>query len=70
MSDILSTYGALLTFRSVEDGSPRYVAEDNIKPVDDEPGQGLMALAGQYFKRWDGETRSFVSNIRDEYPED
>ena len=30
----------------------------------------LMAIAGQHFKRWDGTTMKFVSNIRDEYPDD
>lgn len=30
----------------------------------------LVAVAGKHFKRWDEETRTFVSNIRDEYPED
>jgi len=30
----------------------------------------LMALAGRHFKRWDKHSRSFVSNIRDEYPDD
>ena len=60
----------LLTICRVEDGSPRYVAEDNIKVVEREPSQGLMSRAGQYFKRWDKETKVFVSNIRDEYPND
>ena len=60
----------LLIIRRVEDGSPRYVAEDNIKLVEYEPSQGLMKLAGQYFKRWDKVTKRFVSNIRDEYPDD
>lgn len=54
----------------VEDGSPRYVAEDNIQLVDSEPSPQLMALAGQYFKCWDEVEKAFVSNIRDEYPND
>lgn len=29
-----------------------------------------MALAGRHFKRWDRATSSFVSNIKDEYPDD
>jgi len=30
----------------------------------------LIGLAGRYFKRWDEESRSFVSNIKDEYRDD
>lgn len=30
----------------------------------------LTTLAGKYFKRWDRETGRFVSNLRDEYPDD
>ena len=30
----------------------------------------LMSLAGRFFKRWDSEERAFISNIRDEYPDD
>ena len=25
---------------------------------------------GKFFKRWDGEKNVFVSNVKDEYPED
>lgn len=55
----------------VEDRSMRYVAEDNIEVLDDWTPQGeLMDIAGRYFKRWDDEKREFVSNIREEYPDD
>lgn len=27
-------------------------------------------MVGKFFKRWDGERNIFVSNVRDEYPED
>ena len=30
----------------------------------------LFETAGLYFKRFDAETRRFVSNIREEYPDD
>ncbi|GKZ61315.1 hypothetical protein AnigIFM49718_008025 [Aspergillus niger] len=56
-----------------EDKSVRYVAEENIEPMDPELSElpsSLVAVAGKHFKRWDEETRTFVSNIRDEYPED
>jgi F-box protein 21 len=63
-----------LTINSrVEDKSVRYVAEENIEPVGPrmaELPKMLVAIAGKHFKRWDEETRVFVSNIRDEYPED
>jgi F-box protein 21 len=55
---------------SVEDTSIRYVAEENIDIIEPEFPISLMSLAGRFFKRWDKEQRIFVSNIRDEYPED
>lgn len=29
-----------------------------------------MGIAGRYFKRWDEGQGKFVSNLRDEYPDD
>lgn len=52
------------------DKSLRYVAEENVIPMREPPPDSLMNLAGRYFKRYDSETNMFVSNIRDEYPED
>ena len=54
----------------VEDKSMRYVAEENIRILKQDPVASLVSIAGQYFKRWDGHAKSFVSNIRDEYPDD
>ncbi|QDS77906.1 hypothetical protein FKW77_000732 [Venturia effusa] len=54
----------------VNEKSSRYVAQENISPVDDEPSEALKELAGRYFRRWDGVSKKFVSNIRDEYPDD
>ncbi|KAE8375337.1 Hemimethylated DNA-binding protein YccV like-domain-containing protein [Aspergillus bertholletiae] len=57
----------------VEDRSVRYVAEENIEllvPDISELPTTLTAVAGRHFRRWDEETKSFVSNIRDEYPDD
>ena len=54
----------------VEDKSVRYVAEENIRIVKPVTPYGLIHLAGKHFKRWDRESRCFVSNIRDEYPND
>lgn len=49
----------------------RYVAEENIAITQlEHVGQDLMDLAGRYFKRWDRSSGTFVSNIRDEYPDD
>lgn len=49
----------------------RYVAEENIAiTLLEDVGQDLMDLAGRYFKRWDRFSGKFVSNIRDEYPDD
>jgi F-box protein 21 len=38
--------------------------------LEEEPSAQLLKLAGRYFKRWDKEEKGFVSNIRDEYPDD
>ena len=54
----------------MEDSSIRYVAEENIEIIEPELPVSLMGLAGKFFKRWDQKERVFVSNIRDEYPED
>lgn len=53
-----------------EDKSQRYVAEDNIQVLREPPAETLLQLAGRYFKRWDDSENKFVSNIRDQYPED
>ncbi|KAK4556424.1 hypothetical protein LTR86_006568 [Recurvomyces mirabilis] len=52
------------------DKSIRYVAEENIELVKEKPSQAVLALAGRWFKRWDIGVGGFVSNIRDEYPDD
>ncbi|EME40167.1 hypothetical protein DOTSEDRAFT_74857 [Dothistroma septosporum NZE10] len=53
-----------------EDESVRYVAAENINIADEQPSESLMRMAGKYFKRWDPENKTFVSNIKDEYPDD
>ena len=52
------------------DKSSRYVAEENIVPLEERPSESLLKMAGRHFKRWDNEERIFVSNVRDEYPHD
>ncbi|OAL46282.1 YccV-like-domain-containing protein [Pyrenochaeta sp. DS3sAY3a] len=54
------------------DKSVRYVAEENILPVDPgtRPSEAILRLAGRHFKRWDDEAHCFVSNLRDEYLDD
>ncbi|TKA67595.1 hypothetical protein B0A55_08710 [Friedmanniomyces simplex] len=53
-----------------DDKSVRYVAEENIEGLAEQPSENILALAGRYFKRWDKESGIFVSNIKDEYPDD
>lgn len=53
-----------------EDKSQRYVAEENIQILSERPIEALLRVAGRYFKRWDDAENKFVSNIRDQYPED
>ena len=54
----------------VEDKSVRYVAEENIEVMTPEMPHLLMTQAGRHFKRWDKMKRCFISNIKDEYPDD
>ncbi|KAI5306554.1 hypothetical protein KEM56_000286 [Ascosphaera pollenicola] len=57
----------------VEDKTLRYVAEENIRPIQppwSELPQSFIERAGLYFKRWDTESRSFISNLQDIYPDD
>ncbi|KAJ5377893.1 uncharacterized protein N7496_005302 [Penicillium cataractarum] len=57
----------------VEDRSVRYVAEENIDlilPEFRDLPSSLTSIAGKHFKRWDQSSRAFVSNMRDEYPDD
>jgi F-box protein 21 len=46
------------------------VAEENIEIIKPDIPISLMSLAGRYFKRWDRESHRFISNIKDEYPDD
>jgi F-box protein 21 len=52
------------------DKSVRYVAEENILRTGDGPSEAMLRLAGRHFKRWDAGINRFVSNVRDEYPDD
>ena len=56
----------------MHDKSVRYVAAENIEPVgtDTPPSAAMMKLAGRHFKRWDDASHIFISNLRDEYPDD
>ncbi|KAI4174824.1 MAG: hypothetical protein LQ343_002062 [Gyalolechia ehrenbergii] len=54
----------------VEDKSVRYVAEENIVDISIDAGVNLMSLAGRHFKRYDQGSKIFVSNLKDEYPDD
>ena len=69
MGAVSCPFDPQLTNLRVDDSSVRYVAEDNIEIIH-EAGPELMALAGKHFKRWDEASKTFVSNIKDEYPDD
>jgi len=63
---------SMLIVNSVEDRSVRYVAEENIElilPRFTELSSSLIAIAGKHFKRWDEKNMMFVSNMKDEYPD-
>jgi len=51
---------------------PHLVSAHNIELVFDPTlvVSDVLPLAGKYFKRFDSETYRFISNIRDEYPDD
>jgi len=59
----------------VEDHSTRYVAEENIVllppgDITEDMVNSFPIEVGKWFKRYDVATGRFVSNVRDEYPED
>jgi hypothetical protein len=62
----------LMTCYSSCDKATRYVAQENILPITQGkgPSEGILRLAGRFFKRWDKENHIFVSNVKDEYPDD
>jgi F-box protein 21 len=58
----------------VEDESTRYVAQENVVllSADEITEQHVNAFPieiGKWFKRYDPDTGTFVSNVKDEYPE-
>jgi F-box protein 21 len=55
-----------------EDGSFRYVAEENILIIKDRPNSSsyLDQMVGRFFLRWDPNNGMFVSNLKAEYPDD
>jgi F-box protein 21 len=57
---------------AADDGSFRYVAEDNIRVTSDPPDSRsyLDQLVGRFFLRWDPTTKRFISNLKFQYPND
>ncbi|QPG93812.1 hypothetical protein C2857_002781 [Epichloe festucae Fl1] len=51
---------------------PRVVAAENIELINDPThiSDDMFPMAGKFFKRFDPETCSFVSNIKEQYPDD
>lgn len=59
----------------VVDATTRYVAQENVilqepEQLDDEDIQGFPIEIGKWFTTYSEESGTFVSNVRDEYPED
>ena len=57
----------------MHDNSTRYVAEENVElleVVEQSDVDAFPIMAGKFFKRWDKEKNIFVSNVKDEYPDD
>jgi F-box protein 21 len=70
MSDVADSHSNADVLDSADDKSVRYVAEENIQEVHEKPAEEILNIAGRYFKRWDSQVGRFVSNIKDEYPDD
>jgi len=51
-----------------EDGDARRGMADELSRAG--PPLDILRIAGRYFKRWDAAQGRFVSNVRDEYPDD
>jgi hypothetical protein len=63
----------LILLGRVHDNSTRYVAEENVEVlgvVQQSDIDAFPIMVGKFFKRWDGERNVFVSNVKDEYPDD
>ncbi|SPO01368.1 uncharacterized protein DNG_04044 [Cephalotrichum gorgonifer] len=65
-------YAVPMYYRCLRGGSLTQVQvlQESIIPYDGEVPPELFEIAGMYFKRFDAETGRFVSNIREEYPDD
>lgn len=60
-------------FSSTSEGSApsHHLAEPSVELIRPKsPGVDLLLAAGAYMKRFDPETGAFVSNIKEEYPDD
>ncbi|KXJ92653.1 hypothetical protein Micbo1qcDRAFT_222406 [Microdochium bolleyi] len=57
-----------------EEGEEERTGDDNVEEEAESPDHGppvdILRIAGRYFKRWDASVGRFVSNVRDEYPDD
>jgi len=58
----------------VEDESTRYVAQENVvvlspEEITEEHVNAFPIEIGKWFRRFDTETGTFVSNVKEEYPE-
>jgi F-box protein 21 len=61
-----------LVNRTETEPEQHVVALRNVELISDPAlvKEGMFPMAGKYFKRFDPETCSFISNIREEYPTD
>lgn len=54
-----------------DDGKERYVAEDNIEPGKESIWtEYFVHNAGRFFLRWDDNEERYISNLKQEYPDD
>lgn len=60
-------------WNSPSNGSePNIIAADNIELIDDfrDTDGNMFPMAGKFFRRFDPESCRFVSNMKEQYPDD
>ncbi|KAL7923204.1 Transglutaminase-like superfamily domain-containing protein [Trichoderma austrokoningii] len=67
-----SRYVFFYSCLAAREAEPHIISASNIQPITDPTlvTEGMFPTAGKYFKRFDAATCRFVSNIREEFPQD
>ncbi|GFP55081.1 hypothetical protein TASIC1_0004070600 [Trichoderma asperellum] len=67
-----SRYGFFYSCIAATEPEPHVISGRNIEPISDPTlvTEDMFPTAGKYFKRFDAATCKFISNIREEFPQD